>query len=84
MKDNSVKVLACLTEGGNINTKKYNSFKSVIEMLPWVTYCKECGSVMLFTREADIGLKQIKDSDDSTKTQFVLHCSTCSERLVTT
>lgn len=84
MKDYSVKVLACLTEGGNVNTKRYNSFKSVIEMLPWVTYCKECGSVMLFTREAGIGLKQIKDSDESTKMQFVLHCPTCSERLVTT
>ena len=52
MEHNSVKVLACLTEGGNINIKKYNSFKSVIEMLPWVAYCKECGSVILFTREA--------------------------------
>lgn len=84
MKDNSVKVLACLTEGGKINTKRYNSFKSVIKTLPWVTYCKECGSVMLFTREAWIGLKQIKDQEGSTKVQFVLHCPTCSERLVTT
>lgn len=84
MKDYSVKVLAYLTEGGNVNTKRYNSFKSVIEMLPWVTYCKECGSVMLFTREADIGLKQIKDQEGSTKVQFLLHCPTCSERLVTT
>ena len=84
MKDYSVKVLACLTEGGNVNTKRYNSFKSVIEMLPWVTYCKECGSIMLFTREAGIGLKQIKDQEGLTKVQFVLHCPTCSERLVTT
>lgn len=84
MEHNSVKVLACLTEGGNINIKKYNSFKSVIEKLPWVTYCKECGSVILFTREADIRVEQIKYSDGSTKMQFVLHCPTCSERLVTT